>query len=280
MDATTLIGRESQRLADLLVRADPAAAVPTCPGWDAAELLAHVTQVHGFWAEVLASRASTDAQIEALESSLEPPPKDPEALAAARAEATAALLAQLGTRADEEPAWSWLSSDQSLGFTRRMQLHEATMHRVDAELTCGQAVTEPGEEVAVDGIAHCADVMWEADHQWTSMQRAVVPVALLVLRPQGGPETFVELSRAAATGEDEEDIVVARRAPDQDLAPGTALRELPRAEATGSPVALYLWTWGRGLALEALAGGAESVDVTGDPDAVAALEALLRRGLQ
>ena len=280
MDSTVIIGREAQRLGDLLAAADPDAAVPTCPGWTAAELLAHLTQVHGFWSEVLASRATTDAQIEAIESSRPELPKDLGALVEARARATAALLAQLDARADEEEAWSWLPTDQTLGFTRRMQVHEATMHRIDAEMTCGQPVTEPSEEVALAGIAHCADVMWEADHQWTSMQSTVTPVALLVLRPRGGPEIFIEMSRAEPSDADGESFVVARRARDQDLAPGTALSALPRAEVTGGAVAVDLWCWGRGKALDRLAGGPQHVDVTGDPDALAALDALLERGLQ
>ena len=58
-----------------------------------------------------------------------------EALLARRASATEALLSQLAARADDEPAWFWYSAVQGVGITRRMQTHEATIHRVDAELT-------------------------------------------------------------------------------------------------------------------------------------------------
>lgn len=277
MEATAVIRRESQRLSDLLLAADPAAPVPTCPGWNARDLLRHLTEVHGFWAEVLASGARTDEQVETIETSRPALPEDLAALAREREAATAALVAQLEARRDEEPAWSWLSTDQSVGFTRRMQLHEATMHRVDAELTAGAEVTAPEEEISRDGIAHCVDVMWEADHRWTSASTRVRPVALAVLRPEGGEEIPLELSR---TEGEQEPVVLARRAPAQDLAPGTALSALPRAEVTGSALALHLWCWGRGQALAHLAEGAPGVRVSGDSEATEALDRLLERGLQ
>jgi hypothetical protein len=53
---------------------------------------------------------------------------------ALREQATTALLEQLDRLDDAEPRWSWWPPEQTVGFTRRMQIHEATMHRVDAEL--------------------------------------------------------------------------------------------------------------------------------------------------
>lgn len=48
--------------------------------------------------------------------------------------ATDLLLGQLARRADDEPAWFWFAADRTVGAIRRMQTHEATVHRVDAEL--------------------------------------------------------------------------------------------------------------------------------------------------
>jgi MDMPI C-terminal domain len=41
-----------------------------------------------------------------------------------------------------------------------MQTHEATMHRVDAELTAGLPISPINPEVAADGIDHAVNVMW------------------------------------------------------------------------------------------------------------------------
>lgn len=54
-----------------------------------------------------------------------------------RERATTELVSQLNALDDSQPRWSWWEPDQTVGFTRRMQTYEATMHRVDAELIAG-----------------------------------------------------------------------------------------------------------------------------------------------
>lgn len=51
-------------------------------------------------------------------------------------------------------------ADQTVGFTRRMQTYEATMHRVDAELTAGLPVGPIAPDVAASAVDHAIDVMW------------------------------------------------------------------------------------------------------------------------
>lgn len=41
-----------------------------------------------------------------------------------------------------------------------MQTHEATMHRVDAELAAGLPISPISTAVAEDGVDHVVDVMW------------------------------------------------------------------------------------------------------------------------
>lgn len=50
--------------------------------------------------------------------------------------------------------------DQTVDFTWRMQTHEATMHRVDAELTAGVALSPIPAAIAADGVDHVVNVMW------------------------------------------------------------------------------------------------------------------------
>ena len=159
MDRTALIRGESDLFGEVLAGADPSARVPTCPDWSAVDLLRHLTQVHRFWAAVIGDRL-TEAQVEELQSSRPPLPDDRDELLVLRREATADLLAALGGRDPAEPAWSWFPADQTVGFTWRMQTHEATMHRVDAELTAGRPLSRIDPDVAAEGVDHVVDVMW------------------------------------------------------------------------------------------------------------------------
>ncbi|MFC0676087.1 maleylpyruvate isomerase N-terminal domain-containing protein [Brachybacterium hainanense] len=284
MEPTTVIRQEAQRLAHVLAATDPAAPVPTCPAWTAGDLLWHLTEVHEFWSRILATGALTDEDAEALEGAGAPRPADLPELLRRREAATAQLVEQLERRADAEPAWSWDRTAQDVGFTRRMQTHEATMHRVDAELAAQRPVTDPTPQIAAAGIAHGIDVMWGVEHRWASGQRAVTPVALVVLRRPDGTEDHLELSRLEARpgGEEPDEYaghITARRAPAQDLRGTSALSELPRAVVDGSAPALYLWCWGRSPALEALASGRQEVRISGDAEAREALEKLLAQGL-
>ena len=95
--------------------------------------------MHGYWAEILRTAPAP-----------KPTPKLSRPAAAARpgtrtelielfTRHTAALVAELERRDDAEPAWFWLESAQRVGSTRRMQAHEALMHRIDAEAAAGIA---------------------------------------------------------------------------------------------------------------------------------------------
>lgn len=150
---------ESDRLAAVLASTDPARRVPTCPNWNAVDLLKHLTQVHQFWAAVIGHRL-TAAEVSEFEKSRPALPDDLLPLLELRREATADLLRALGDRDPSEEAWSWFPPDQTVGFTWRMQTHEATIHRVDAELTAGLPISSITSELAADGVDHAVNVMW------------------------------------------------------------------------------------------------------------------------
>lgn len=153
------IDAEAARFAAVLAAVAPQAPVPTCPGWTAHDLLKHLIEVHEFWAAVIGDHLDADG-VEDLQRNRTPPPDDVAGLLRARACATTDLLAALAARDPAEPAWSWFPPDQSVGFTWRMQTHEATMHRVDAELTAGTEIGPIAPEVAAEGVDHVLDVMW------------------------------------------------------------------------------------------------------------------------
>ena len=62
VDFTGVVEAESRRFVATLDGVDAATPVPTCPGWTAADLAWHLTEVHGFWARILASRVTVIEQ--------------------------------------------------------------------------------------------------------------------------------------------------------------------------------------------------------------------------
>lgn len=265
------IAEEAERSSTTLAAADPTAPVPTCPGWTALDLLAHVTEVHEFWGQLLATGARTDEDAEAVEAAKVPMPEGEgavEAILTRRRAATGVLLEQLAARDDAEPVSTWFSADQSVGFVRRMQLHEATMHRVDAELTAGKQLSPIDLAVAADGVAHVIEVMHAGAFDWIPEWAAVEPLATLTLTPtDAGQPVEVEISRWSGTrprdNEQFSALVARPRRADADAA------SLPHAAASADVVGLYLWLWGRG----------EPVEVTGDAAAVEHVEALVAQGI-
>ena len=159
MDRGRQIQEESDRFGAVLAGCDPASDVPTCPQWTALDLLSHVVTVQRFWAAVIGDRLN-GAAVDDYERSHAPLPDDPAPLLVLRGQATIDLLTALRSRDASEPAWSWFPPDQTVGFTWRMQTHEATMHRVDAELAAGLPISPIPTEVAEDGVDHVVDVMW------------------------------------------------------------------------------------------------------------------------
>ena len=123
---------------------DLAAAVPSCPGWTVADLTRHVGEV--YLHKTLAMREGA-----------EPDPWPPEGLddeepLALLDRAYAGLLGEFAVRKPEDPAGTWYTPDQTVGFWIRRMAQETVIHRIDAELGTGQPVAPVPADLAVDGI--------------------------------------------------------------------------------------------------------------------------------
>lgn len=250
MDATSTIRTEAQRFADVLAATAPDARCPTCPDWSASDLLWHLTSVHFFWAGVLARNARIESDIAAVEQAKPDRPSAMPDLLALRAQATAALCNQLESLDDAEPRWSWWPPDQTVGFTRRMQIYEATMHRVDSELTAAAPVGPISPDVAAGAVDHAVDVMWGWPPDGAGYQaRTVVEFAATDVDRRWlvevGQSKFGPRALRATAGEPTATV----HAPVGDLA---------------------LWTWTRGGAVE----------ISGDDASVTALNAVITNGMQ
>lgn len=264
MDRIQVIETEAARLAEVLARTDPSTSVPTCPDWDARALLWHLTGVHRFWADVLARNPQTDEEVGALEQGEVPPPESVADILPLREQATADLTAQLRLLDDNEPRWSWWDPDQSVGFTRRMQTYEATMHRVDAELTAAVPLSPIAADVAAGAIDHCVDVMWGWMPDWAEYE----PLAVVELvSTDTGTRWQVEIGHWFGTGPEsgtEFDMVRAVRASDDVTATATV---------SGTAEHLSRWAWGRQPEIG-------SVTIVGAEPALAASDRLIEQGIQ
>jgi Mycothiol maleylpyruvate isomerase N-terminal domain len=60
------LARESARFAEAVGTVPPSAAVPTCPDWNADDLLWHLGEVQWFWGAIVRDGVTTDDQVEKL----------------------------------------------------------------------------------------------------------------------------------------------------------------------------------------------------------------------
>lgn len=263
MDRLRVIAQEAQRFADVLADVDEAAPVPTCPDWDAKALLWHLTGVHRFWADVLEHDPQADHEIEALDLEGKEPPATIAEILALRERATADLIAQLHALPDEETRWTWSDHDQTVGFTRRMQTYEATMHRVDAELTAGEDVSPIGADVAAGAVDQCIDVMWGLLPEWAQQES----LAVVELRAGDTEQRWlVEIRRWFGVGPES--------GTSYDLAWTTRVHGVePQATVTATSIEqLARWAWGR-------RPDSGSITVEGSDDGRAAVERLIGQGI-
>jgi uncharacterized protein (TIGR03083 family) len=222
---------------------DVTAAVPSCPGWTVTDLTRHVGEVY---------LHKTLAMREGAEPDPWPPPQlaheDPLALLD---RAYAGLIAEFAARQPEDPAGSWYTPDQTVGFWIRRMAHETVIHRIDAELGTGQAVAPVPTDLAIDGIDELLKVFvaysvanwgkYFTDILAGSAGRTyTVRTDGAAWRARTGPGVFAVEDGAGDGGTD--------------------------VTVSGPPTAVLRWVWNRD-------GTGESSDVTveGAPDAVAQL---------
>lgn len=260
MDRLAVIAAESQRFADVLADTDPERRCPSCPDWSASDLLWHLTHVHLFWAGILERDVLDEAGVAAVEQSKPARPGSAAELLALREQATASLVAQLARRDDSEPCWSWWPPDQTVGFTRRMQTYEATMHRVDAELAAGRPLHPIADDVAAGAIDHAVDVMWG----WMPEGAPYEPDCVAeFVATDTGQRWQVEIGSWSATDPESGSAYEGMRA-------GRATGAEPTAVVDGRVNDLALWVWTRG----------KSVEMSGAPGTLATLYRMVNQGMQ
>ncbi len=229
---------ESRRFAELLAGVDPAMPVPTCPDWTAADLVWHLTEVQWFWGSIASGPILDAKEVERADADKPVRPQDYHELLALFGTSRERLATAIADGPDDTPLWSW-AAEQTLGFTRRRQAHEALIHRVDAELTAGIPVQPLDPALAADGVDEVLTVMWGDVPEWANFAPSDHVIALETL--DTGHAWLVRVGRFTGTSPN------SGRSYDEPasemLAVGAAE---PVAKVTGSASDLDQWLWNRG----------------------------------
>ena len=200
------IESESARFREVLADADPAAPVPTCPAWNAHDLVHHLASTQAVWAWQVDNRPKGPEERPELERAA----TYADSLTAFD-EASAGLVAALRDADPADPAWTW-SKEQTVGFILRRQAHEALIHRLDAELTAIGHIGELDPALASDGVDEVLDVMFGGLPEWGEF--SPLPHYIRVELTDTGQDVWVQLGRFSGTDPsdgthyDEDDIHV------------------------------------------------------------------------
>jgi uncharacterized protein (TIGR03083 family) len=147
VDYGTHIRLDGDAMSAAAARAAPDLAVPSCPEWDMAALVAHTGAVHRWVAGMLASRAAERAEFPEA-------PADWDDRRAWFGEGLGTLLAAIDEVGAEEPVWNWADrAPAPARFWPRRMAHETAVHRWDAQHAVDPERAEPIDDaLADDGI--------------------------------------------------------------------------------------------------------------------------------
>ena len=232
---TDIVRAEGGRLLEAAAH-DLDAAVPACPGWSVADLVAHVGRIYGWVAEVVAAPG-----VDRPGHPFPEAPPAPELLAWARAQLDA-LLAVFESAAPGTPCWNW-AGDDGVDFYYRRMAHESLVHRHDVEAAVG-AATPIDPALAADGIDELLAV---------GMQSSANPNKVYDY-----PAGSLHLHRTDGEGEwlvrtDAGSLVITREHAKGDVA------------VRGTAVDLWRYLWGR---------GGQDLEIFGDGELAAAWAAV------
>ncbi|NMM24493.1 MAG: maleylpyruvate isomerase family mycothiol-dependent enzyme [Phycicoccus sp.] len=249
-DATALdyldhLARDSARFVEVLRQVPSGTRVPACPDWDADDLLWHLAEVQGFWGTIVGRGLTAQAEGEAVEA--DDRPGDREGLLTLFDQASRELHHHLSATSPDTPAWTW-AQEQSVGFIRRRQAHEALIHRLDAELTAGDR-TPMDADLSTDGVDEILRVMYGGAPPWAHFTPD--PTQTVRIRTTDTNRSWLlTLGQLAGTDDhgtahDERDLRVAERDPGGPDAGGPDAGATAAATVSGTAADLDCWLWHR-----------------------------------
>ncbi len=261
LDYLDHLARNSARFAEVLRETAPEAAVPSCPDWNADDLLWHLGEVQWFWGTIVRERLTEGSQAEEVKP---PRPGDRARLLAFFEDASGQLQEVLAATPSGTHVWTW-SDDQTVGFIRRRQAHEALIHRVDAETTAGREC-EMDPWLSSDGVDEALRVMYGGTPSWGTF--TVEGDSELRLRTTDtGDAWLVRFGRFAGTDPadnvsyDELGVAIADTDHRDDVA----------ATMAGTAADLDCWLWHRPTA--------GTLERSGDEDVLSRFESAIAAGI-
>jgi uncharacterized protein (TIGR03083 family) len=225
MDRSTVLDSLDLESSRFLVAVSSGAAtldtpVPTCPGWDVAQLVNHLGAIYSRTALVVFDRLTRAPDRGELPSAPEG-----EALLGWFAEQRAAALAALESADDHTLVWNWTGDGTGpADFWSRRLAHETLIHRVDVELAQGFEPAHGYPEVAADTVTEFFELFYP---RFEGQMRAAGPGNSMCLQA-------TDVSGAVWT-----------------LVPGigetsvTRQREKADVSLSGTAFELACWIWGR-----------------------------------
>ena len=146
------LDKEGTRLIEVVV-ADPAADIPTCPGWQATTLLGHIASGWEALRVIVESASIAPPDFSVFAAA----PEGHDDLVAFAQERHSRLVATLAEADPELPLWTWSGEKNAAFYQRRAHL-ETVVHRVDAELGAGMR-TPVDPAVGIDAVDELFSVM-------------------------------------------------------------------------------------------------------------------------
>jgi uncharacterized protein (TIGR03083 family) len=256
------LGRDSARFVAVLRDTPSNASVPSCPQWDADDLIWHLADVQWFWGTIVRDKIIMTKDADGLVHPSRPDNRS--ALLAFYDQASRDLGEVLAATPPDTTAWTW-SDDQTVRFLRRRQAHEALIHRVDAELTAGSR-TPLDQALSRDGVDEILRVMYGGAPSWGEF-RPSPDKTVRVRATDTGDSWLLTLGWFTGTDPDdgteidEGDLRVATADPGGQAA----------AELAGSAADLDCWLWHRATV--------DEVQRSGDEQVLAALDAAIAPGI-
>jgi uncharacterized protein (TIGR03083 family) len=155
MDVARELVEQNRRLGEVLRHADPAAPVPTCPGWSLRQLLTHVGRGDRWAAMIVRERA--DARVDLRSVPDGKPPAEIDAAVSWLTDSAALLLEAVATTGPDVPVWTFTGPQPAAWWVRR-RLHESVVHRADAAVALG-APYDVDAALAADGLSEWLDLL-------------------------------------------------------------------------------------------------------------------------
>ena len=153
MDYSAALIEQNRLLADVLLTADPATPVPTCPGWTLLQLLRHVGRGDRWAALIIRERPT--GYLDPRQVPDGRPPDDPAGACDWLTASVRTVLDAVDEAGSDTVVWTFLGPRPAAWWIRR-RLHEATVHRADATLATGGSYTL-SPDLSADGIDEWLD---------------------------------------------------------------------------------------------------------------------------